>query len=426
MNNLPIEVAAYLKKYEFKPYQVITNKNKLYKNIIVIPVLNELENIKKLLPSLLNGKIKPVDNNLILFVINNSVNEDNSENLKTIAYLNKEQKEEKNFNIAYIDGCTNDNALPEKDAGVGLARKIGLDTALKYFDYDSSNKNLLICLDADCVVSENYLEEIITQFNKNNYHAGCVNYAHQFDEEQHIEAIINYEIFLRYYVLGLKYAKSPYAFNTIGSTMICDVSAYIKVEGMNKRKAAEDFYFMEKLGKHYKIHLLKDAYVYPSSRESYRVPFGTGRSMTNYTHHPEIMHKLYDSEVFDVLHKWNKLFNNEDFYDAKYYLEQSSAVNVHLYNFLVEQKLIDSYSKILLNSKDGKQLHKQKIRWFDGFRTLKFVHYFRDNAQHNINMFDALDKLFNLFNVNSGIKRYKDIPDVETQKEYMNILRTLT
>ena len=65
------------------------------------------------------------------------------------------------------------------------------------------------------------------------------------------KAIICYEIFLRYYVLGLKFAKSDYAFHTIGSTMLCTPDAYVKVEGMNKRKAAEDFYFLEKLAKIY-------------------------------------------------------------------------------------------------------------------------------------------------------------------------------
>ena len=31
--------------------------------------------------------------------------------------------------------------------------------------------------------------------------------------------------------------------------MLCTPDAYVKVEGMNKRKAAEDFYFLEKLAK---------------------------------------------------------------------------------------------------------------------------------------------------------------------------------
>lgn len=82
--------------------------------------------------------------------------------------------------------------------------------------------------------------------------------------------------------MGLEVSGSPYAFHTIGSTMACDAEMYVKIQGMNKKKAAEDFYFMEKLSKNVKIHKIISAKVYPSSRGSWRVPFGTGRSVTRF------------------------------------------------------------------------------------------------------------------------------------------------
>ena len=148
--------------------------------------------------------------------------------------------------------------MDDKNGGVGLARKIGMDIALTKFDYNSSIKRILICTDADCVVDTNYLSEISKEFNQNNYEAAVVNFAHDISgNDEETKAIICYEIFLRYYVFGLSFAKSDYAFHTIGSTMICTPEAYVKVEGMNKRKAAEDFYFLEKLAKIYPIGEIK-------------------------------------------------------------------------------------------------------------------------------------------------------------------------
>ena len=52
----------------------------------------------------------------------------------------------------------------------------------------------------------------------------------------------------RYYVLGLKLANSPFAFPTIGSTMICDYESYIRIGGMNKKRAAGRFLFYGEAG----------------------------------------------------------------------------------------------------------------------------------------------------------------------------------
>ena len=141
----------------------------------------------------------------------------------------------------------------------------------------------MIWLDADCKVDDNYLCAVVDEFNKKNLSAATINFSHDVSGTGELtEAIIPYEIFLRYYVLGLKYAKSPYAFHTIGSTIAIDHNAYIKAGGMNKKKAAEDFYFLQKVAKNYEIKKIISTTVYPSSRHSWRVPFGTGRSVTRY------------------------------------------------------------------------------------------------------------------------------------------------
>jgi len=47
----------------------------------------------------------------------------------------------------------------------------------------------------------------------------------------------------------LQQAGSPYAYHTIGSAFACRAEAYIAAGGMNRRHAAEDFYFLQQLAK---------------------------------------------------------------------------------------------------------------------------------------------------------------------------------
>ena len=96
-------------------------------------------------------------------------------NYKTIEFL-EEESSAKKLNIAIADASTEGFELPEKEGGVGLARKIGMDLALRYFDYSSDKKNILICLDADCAVEKNYLREIYDNYNGRNLSAAVLNF----------------------------------------------------------------------------------------------------------------------------------------------------------------------------------------------------------------------------------------------------------
>jgi len=233
------------------------------------------------------------------------------------------------------------------------------------------------------------------------------------------------EIFLRYYVLGLSFAKSEYAFHAIGSTMICTPEAYVKVEGMNKRKAAEDFYFLEKLAKIYSIGEVKSTFVHPSKRVSWRVPFGTGRSIDRYLSNTRDEYVLYDPKSFIVLKNWLEIFFRKSVEPSADYLKIAKNIDENLFQFLVEQDLPRFLSKVLLNSKNPAEIEKQKHYWFDAFRTLKLIHYLRDETYTNINMFDAIDELLKMMDIENNISRNSAIPDLETQKEYLLLLRKI-
>ncbi len=439
---LPAFVSAYLKKYCLDGWQLEVGKPRNFDNIVVIPAIQEYQNILRLLDSLADNNSEYFDDTLFLFVINNSkaVNDEiKSDNLQTINFLRKIiAKEtsndkligkviEKRLNIGFVDASTEGKELPEKDAGVGLARKIGMDIALNYFDYSSPSKKIIICLDADCIVESDYLTAIANTFKRENMRAAYVKYAHLIpDDENEKLAIICYEIFLRYFLLGLQYANSPFAFPSIGSTIVCDAESYCKVGGMNKRKAAEDFYFLEKLAKITKIFKISGTTVHPSSRGSWRVPFGTGQRVNRYLSKTHEEYLLYDPKSFSILKDWLEIFNSPINTDEKYFLNEAGKIHPQLKIFLEMNSFEESWNKVMKNAKSEGQIQRQKLMWFDGFRTLKLVHYLRDTAFPQINMFDALDEIFRLIKYDKPIKRNESMPPFDVQIQYLNILRDVT
>ena len=437
MNNLQHKINKYLQKHTVKIGKFYSHENRAFENVVVIPAIGELENVKKLAASL-DGSNEPESKRktLVLFVVNNlksTPDEIKENNFRTIDFLKNQISSNSvnaqtgtKLNIAVMDCSTEGNELPEKEGGVGLARKIGMDKALSFFDYDRDQKRIITALDADCLVDKGYFSAIINSFNNHKLSAAYVKFAHRFpDEEENLKAIINYEIFLRYYLLGLKFAQSPYAIHTIGSTMICDAESYVKIGGMNKRKAAEDFYFMEKLSKIVDIKEISETTIYPSPRGSWRVPFGTGQRVNRFLSHTTDEYLLYNPKSFLVLKKWLRVFNEADFSSSSgLLLKASQDISPALEEFLKINNFAQSWESIKTNSKQIEQLNKQKKFWFDGFKTLKLIHYLRDNGFPPAFTFKALNEMFD-FTELSFAPKYEgtEIPPADIQKKYLRFLR---
>ena len=423
---IPDKISAYLKKRASDTWKIENDHPKYFQNIIVVPSIAESQNLPAFINSLEQNDKLELNNTLMLIVVNHSIsstNEVKEDNKKTLEYLRNLKTK---INLSFVDTCSSDREMDDKNGGVGLARKIGMDLALTKFDYLSINKKIIICTDADCVVDSNYLLEISGDFIRHNYEAAVVNFAHDIsNDDEETKAIICYEIFLRYYVLGLSFAKSDYAFHTIGSTMICTPEAYVKVEGMNKRKAAEDFYFLEKLAKIYPIGEIKSTFVHPSKRGSWRVPFGTGRSVDRYLSNIKDEYQLYDPKSFIILKNWLEVFYDHSLSEQNSLIKIAKNIHPALFDFLTQQDFENFVKKVLLNNKNRSETEKQKHYWFDAFKTLKLIHYLRDEAYPNISMFDAIDELLKLMKIEKKIRRGSDIPDLETQKEYLLLLRKI-
>jgi hypothetical protein len=423
---IPDKISAYINKRASGVWKIENDYSKHFEKIIVVPAIAESKTLPILINSLESNDEYELLNTLVLIVVNNAVSstdEIKEDSKITLDYLRNLKTK---LNLSLIDVCSAGKEMDDKNAGVGLARKIGMDLALTKFCYNLSNKRILICTDADCVVDSNYLIEISQEFNKHNLETAVVNFAHDISgNDDETKAIVLYEIFLRYYMLALTFAKSNYNFHTIGSTIVFTPEAYVKVGGMNKRKAAEDFYFLEKLAKVYRIVKIKSTSVHPSKRSSWRVPFGTGRSVDRYLSGLKNEYSLYDPKCFIVLKNWLEIFNSSTTIEHSSLLASANKINPALADFLIEQDLNNFIQKLFQKNITAPEIKKQKHYWFDAFKTLKLIHYLRDTVYPNKNMFDAIDELLKLMDIENNISRSSAIPDLEIQKEYLLLLRKI-
>ncbi len=206
------------------------------KNVIVVPAYDELEYIPRLLNSLSKNDLEHCKGTLVIIVVNNKEKGFSDEkiiirNQETLKFLKEVQKNALYpYQIGIIDASSPGFEIP-KSAGVGLVRKIGMDWGVKILLESDNPNGGLICLDADCEVSTNYLEEWEKFFKNYPKTAGIMGFAHPIDNTEAGIAVMYYEIFIRLYELCLSYANSPYSFIPIGSTIGVDSILYASVGG---------------------------------------------------------------------------------------------------------------------------------------------------------------------------------------------------
>ena len=392
----------YLNKYGFQNPTIKPFPNKKLGICIVIPCYNETELILSLeaLYSCDRPKV-PVE---IITVINAGITTNETikaENRKTYkkAVEWSKNKNTPNFQFHFIL----EEALPKKHAGVGLARKIGMDEAVHRFELVKTD-GIIVCFDADSLCETNYLKEIENHFLQYPKTHGCsIHFEHPISGNKFSAAIytgiINYELHLRYYNQALKFAKLPYAFHTVGSSMAVRSSAYQKQGGMNKRKAGEDFYFIHKIIALGNFTEIKTTKVIPSPRISDRVPFGTGKAIGDWIEKGEEVYKTYAFECFILLKAFVERisdFSTIDLHSIAFDINKNQKKQ--LIDFLETQKFASAIAEISKNSKGEKAFEKRFFRWFDAFKVLKFIHYLRDNGTRNLPIKEETNKLIsNLF-----------------------------
>ena len=63
--------------------------------------------------------------------------------------------------------------LPVKGWGVGLARKTGMDEAVRRFNQINKPDGVILNLDADCLVARNYFVSVYNEFLRKKERSAC-------------------------------------------------------------------------------------------------------------------------------------------------------------------------------------------------------------------------------------------------------------
>ena len=420
--------------------------------VVVIPALAEKEALFETLHRLSKNQPSDLGRTLVICVINNRDEgiadpEDIENNRQTMMLLRALIHGDRNalspsfdqagelcrqiissgLRLAYVDASSRGMEMPGKGGGVGMARKLGLDKALSLFDYRSPAKKLLLNLDADAWVEPHYLSAVRHFFETEKVSAAVVSYSHRPDQDSALQAAICcYEIFLRYYILGLGFAGSPYAFHSIGSTMICTPESYVAVRGMNRRDAAEDFYFLDKLAKLGPVARIHATTVYPSGRPSRRVPFGTGRRMIRFLEERHNEYLLYDPEVFRILKHWLETMAGGVRQETQVILTVAARIHPLLRSFLELNRFQEVWPRIQRNHREPDALAKQFHVWFDGFKTMKLIHYLTEKGFPQRDMFLALKDIFDMMNIHCPVAMSeKTRSNLAEQMQILNVFKLM-
>jgi hypothetical protein len=383
---------AYLEKVSLDPSLDIQAPSKDLAIVVAIPACNEPD-ILKTLSSLLHCE-RPVGAVEIIIIINaaeSATVDVLSQNYLTekevAAYARTHHEEGFRFLVSHVPG------LPDRDAGAGLARKMAMDHALSRFNHLNRPGGIILSLDADTICEENYLIEVERQFRDNQDTKACnIRYEHPLEgwsfPESVYNGIIQYELHLRYYIQALRFAGHPHAYHTVGSAFGVRADVYVAQGGMNKRKAGEDFYFLQKiipLGGFYEINSTR---VMPSPRPSDRVGFGTGPVISKFQRGQTTELLTYHPDVFFDLKEF--LSSARSLYTAD---RQSLQLVLEDYPPTVRENLNQEFTsrieEIRRNSARESTFIKRFYRWFNMFRTLKYINYAHQHYYSRMPVQDA-------------------------------------
>ncbi|MDQ3141742.1 MAG: glycosyltransferase family 2 protein [Bacteroidota bacterium] len=383
----------YLQKFSKRPKLISSTPNNDTGIIVIIPsynehnLINSLQSLKEC--TMLNFTVE------IILVLNHAINA--SPEIKRFHELQFEQLKEYKFEFDTDQLILLLILIPDmevKHAGVGLARKIGMDEAVRRFHDIQKENGILLSFDADCLCSKNYFEKVYTYFQQpDSKPAVNIGFKHLTADlgEDHKIAILSYEIHLRYYIETQKYCNYPFAYQAIGSCFAITAKAYTLQGGMNTKQAGEDFYFLHKYSTTNALGEISDVLVYPSARISERVPFGTGKAMMDVLS----KNKNFKTYSFEGIQVFCKFFHELDQF---YGLGATEIVSLfqRYPNPFVEYLYQIQFPIIILqcneNSVTKKSFLKQIQQRLHPFVLMKWLHFAETRGYSTITIYEACQK----------------------------------
>lgn len=286
------------------------------------------------------------------------------------------------------------DTFPDPKGGVGWARKIVMDEAAQR----AGSEGLLICLDADCTVAKNYLTAIYSFFAQHpNCNAASIYFEHHLDplDTSVRDAIVQYELHLRYLVHALRWSGHPFAFQTVGSAMAVRRGAYLAQGGMNTRQAGEDFYFLQKFIELNSLGEIRDTIVFPSARISHRVPFGTGRAMQSLLSEST----QWMTTDFQVFRHIKPLLGNVEqvrnvakdltITEPYVWLQHSIGLQEGVLRFLESIDFIAHCRSVEKHTTSLTSFRQRYFRYFNAFMMIRYMHYMVDHGYPEVQIGEA-------------------------------------
>jgi hypothetical protein len=371
--------SAYLEERALFPEIIKEAPDKDTGIIVVVPAYDEPE-IDKLLGSLASCNRVPCKVEVIIVI--NAPEDATYESIlnNKLTNQNIESWKRENINCFFRLFVFTAEPIPVRGWGVGLARKTGMDEAVRRFNSINKPDGVILNLDADCRVEHNYFISVYNEFLRKKDRAACSIYfehplsGNDFSEKIY-EHIALYELHLRYYFQSLIFSGFPYVFHTIGSAMGVKTLPYIRAGGMNRKRAGEDFYFIQKLVPAGGYFNLNSTTVYPSPRPSFRVPFGTGASISKLTGSSKTVLLTYNILAFKELRSFfgraDEIYScvKEDF--PGFY----NTLPAGLKSYIKEKELFEKLLEIKNNTSGLPSFKKRFFGWFNMFRIVKYLNF---------------------------------------------------
>jgi hypothetical protein len=371
--------SVYLEKRALFPEIVSEAPDNSTGIIVVVPAYNE-PGICKLLDSLASC-YEPECRTEVIIVVNapeEASRESIGNNKITIKNIESWKREniDSFFRLFAFEASTGSIS----GWGVGLARKTGMDEAVRRFNNINNPDGIILNLDADCVVAKNYFVSVCNEFLKKEDRTACsVCFEHPLSGTEFSDVIYRYitlyELHLRYYYQGLAYSLFPYVFHTVGSAIAVKALAYVKAGGMNRRQAGEDFYFIQKLVPSGGYFTINSTTVFPSPRPSFRVPFGTGASIEKLTSDNSSTLLTYNVLAFKELRTFFSMSNTLFQCSVGGLSDLYRTFPQGLKSFIAESEWIEKMTEIKGNTSSLSSFTKRFFVWFNMFRIVKYLNY---------------------------------------------------
>ncbi len=388
---MPSFSEKYFKRFQAFDKQIEEPPASDLQIIVVIPCSNE-PNLNATLNSLNACKIKDFSAEIIC-VINSSEVAPNTlkqANKKTLEQAQRLVLGFKNPKLKF-HLLLHEN-LKKKFAGVGLARKIGMDEAVRRFEKIANPKGIITGFDADSLTDVNYFTEIYKAFLASpRLNAASLYFEHPLSGAEYsagiYKGITAYELHLRYFNQSLRRAGFPYAYHTVGSSFAVRANVYTAQGGMNRRKAGEDFYFLQKiipLGNFCEINTVR---IIPSPRTSDRVPFGTGAALAKMKVVNNFDFETYSFSAFSDL---KVFFRN---LPSLYTNDSLENFPTSIKKYLLDNNIHKKLAEIQRNSTDKQAFIKRFFAFFDAFRVIRFLNIYHESYYKKVPVLDAA-KLF--------------------------------